>query len=429
MARVNIGGFEAGQNTGGAVSLEAGMGSANGGSSADAGGTVSVQSTVKRTGTYALRVNPTTTALGWVGVRTPNNTNLTGTPYLRFYFRYATKPGSGHEEIMSWFQGSSDEVGSVGLNSSGNLVVAVNGTVGATGSAVLTGDTWYMIEVLCGNPTVVKVDGTQDISHSSGSLGTAIKYFLGKHINRNSQTIDFFYDDVAVDDAGYPGAGEVKLIKANGNGNYTAWTNDSASVDEAPPIDDDTTFISTSTNLNAETAAMESSATGGISGTINAVKTNPICRTANTVGLQARLRSGSADNDSATVSFATSTIWHGLGKIYNTDPADAAAWTTTKIDALECGVEHNQSQAREARCTAIYVMVEYTPAGGATEAAGTLTGTSSVSGVGQTQAKSAGTSTGVATVSGVGRAQAKSAGTSTAAATVSGVGEIGRAHV
>jgi hypothetical protein len=48
--------------------------------------------------------------------------------------------------------------------------------------------------------------------------------------------------------------------------------------------------------------------------------------------------------------------------VFETDPADAAAWTTAKLDALEVGCYLSGSSAVEQRVTLLGVVVEFVPA-------------------------------------------------------------------
>jgi hypothetical protein len=365
MALLNIVGFE----TGDAFELRTGA----------VGGTASIQSTVKRTGGFAFRCNPATTATGFgriSGYATTGSytTFSEATLHARFYFRYATKPGANSEELCSFF-GAAQKL-AIRIDSSGNLS-AWDGTtqLGSTGSTVLSADTWYMIGVTCGTGTnaawALTIDGAAEISgtRTFTSNSNNVELELGKLTNRNGQTVDFFYDDVALSNTAIPGAGAVVMAKADGNGNYTAWTGDyTPEWTEAPPITTDdasaTQYVATSTNTNAESATMESSATIGASGTINAVKTLAIVKQGASALCKIRLRSGTTDDDTSGVAPGTSYV--SIGKVYEADPADAAAWTTTKVDAVEVGVVHAQSQVRELRCTAVFLVVEYTPSGSST---------------------------------------------------------------
>src|SRR5688500_3220945 len=74
------------------------------------GGTSSIQTTVKRTGSYALRCNPTTTATGYINIGKPTAAGIQGnyanlTLYTGFAFRAATLPAANSEEIYACYTG------------------------------------------------------------------------------------------------------------------------------------------------------------------------------------------------------------------------------------------------------------------------------------------------------------------------------------
>lgn len=73
-------------------------------------GTVSASSTTKRSGGYAFRTNPTTTAVGWGRMGGHDASGVKGdysaaTAYFRWYFYVATLPASGSEPIFQAQQG------------------------------------------------------------------------------------------------------------------------------------------------------------------------------------------------------------------------------------------------------------------------------------------------------------------------------------
>lgn len=335
------------------------------------GGTFSVQSGTVRTGTYALRCNPTTTATGFVALgNSPavgSSMNAT-THYSRFYFRYATKPASGDEPIAVWRKSGGTMHAELRLDSTGVLkTYDVTPTLLNTGTTVLSANTWYRIEVklvMSASGTFdVKIDGVAEITSGTVTMdANATNYLLlGKVTNRNGNTVDFFYDDTRVDSAAYPGAGQVVALKANGSGNYTQWSTGTGTsyleVDEVPP-DNDTTYIGSSTNTDASTFAMENSSVYSISGTINCVRSVAVCRDeGGASAIKARLRSSTTDSDSSGQNLTTT--YSTVSKIYDTDPATGAAWTTSGLDGVEIGVVNGAAVA--SRCTAVYAYVDYTP--------------------------------------------------------------------
>jgi len=340
-------------------------------------GTISISSTTVRTGGYALRVNPTTTATGLyrIGCFTAAGGRDTAcsvaTLYTRFYFRYATKPASG-SEIVYQARTSGDAVKfSLRLNSSGNLLAYDSaGSLLATGSTALAQDTWYRIELMVGTGAsanwAVQLNGVTEISGSGASLNASNngRLFLGKVTDVSSQSVDFFYDDFAMDDAGYPGEGKIVRLVPNANGSTMQWTTGTGSSNYLE-VDDVPMGVGSyvkNTGAANEVALFDltDSATAGISGTIHAIRPEIQARldATGTSAFSLRTRSGSTNSDLGTNALTTGGTY--LSTIYALDPDTAAAWTTSGIDALEVGgIEAN---AVSTRLQDVHVYVEYTEA-------------------------------------------------------------------
>lgn len=353
MAYRNLVGFELND-----ASLSAELGGVN--------GTASIQTTVKHGGARALRCNPTTTATGYADIPLSFDAQGRGIAtvtdcYYGFAFRYATKPASGSEEIGRFHTGGKQ----LRINSSGVLELWDNTpTLHATGSAVLAVDTWYWITVRiheAGDTQTIRVNGVTDISGTLLNTGPSSSFQLGKVANRNSQTVDFFFDDAVVDDAGYPPEGIVLLSVPIGAGEAAGWTNGTGStfaeVDDVPN-DGDTTYIqasATQDNLNS-TFDMQTSSTIGISTTIRAVKSTIFARSGSISGTSAaRLRTLSGGVARELTAFEWGVSYVALAAVDSTDPNGGGAWTTTKFDALEVGAAAD-AIAQVQRFTAAYLL-------------------------------------------------------------------------
>ena len=168
-------------------------------------GTVAIEGTTVRTGAHSLRVNPTGTAVGFATLKRGSSSAAIST---RFYFRYATKPGSNEEEILTLRAASSTDLMSLRLDSAGHInAYDSTSTLLESGTTVLAVDTWYRIELLyeSGGGTGVQekwdlfIDGSSEYGEQDEEIGgfsnTEIRF--GKAVNRNSQDIDFFYDSLA----------------------------------------------------------------------------------------------------------------------------------------------------------------------------------------------------------------------------------------
>lgn len=358
-------------------------------------GTTSFSSSVTRGAwsAYALRVNPVTTNGGSARLgallTTGAFTNLSNSTalYLRFYFRYDTKPASNDEVICNFGAAVTTAVGSdleVRLNSSGNLAVYSSGTptLLATGSTTLSSGTWYRVEVKADQSDAantvweVKVDGTSQGSGSFTIVNSIVAAHLGKVFNRNGNSVDFFYDDALLSNSAYPGAGQCKVMVPAGDGSSANGTANGAAnrwdcVKEIPH-DSDTTYVN-AIGASGTAATYTLTASGASSGdTINSVKGVHFTRRDGGTNGNVKLRVHSSSSNSDSSGQATTASYVITQRILDADPATSVAWTQSGVDAAEVGVVENSANA--SRVTAAYLMVDYTPAGG-TAYTQSLTGT------------------------------------------------------
>ena len=364
MAITNICGFETGAG-----------GTDNEGTLAGAGATI--VTTTKRTGAYALKCLPVTTAtadftsgVGYSANGVPPASAQT-TSWIRFYLYIAVLP-SAAEPIFRALATSALKF-ELRLDQNGTLTAldSVPASLG-TGATVLSTGVWYRIECKVESGASVAwevlIDGVSELSGSTANLNTSfnVNQSFGKGANRNGSGYECYFDDIAISNTGYPGAGAVAVIRPNADGNYTAWTGVYTDVDDLVSQagnDGTTTMWSSSTNTQAETAALESCATAGISGTINAVKTITVVQrtSGQATSIQHRLRvtsPGTADTD--LTDYATTASFVLLASVRVVNPSGGAAWAIAGVDSLEVGVEHVQSQSRQADCTLVCAMVDYT---------------------------------------------------------------------
>lgn len=374
MANRNFSGFETGDTPG--TTNECNL----------TGGTFSCVTTPVKSGNFSLRCNPTTTNTGWVSFGL-NGNNAQPTTfsladcYFHFAFRYATKPASASEEFAG-VRRSGAEQATLRLTSTGTILLFQNSdlvtTPVATGTAVLAADTWYYIvgriqtsgtgayaiHLYTGDACVLleSLTGTGDfgVANSEG-------FRLGKITNRNGNGVDFFYDDVAIDDAALPApGGRVYNLMPNANGTNTAWNagtgaSDYLELDDTLPADNDTTYIKNPAAASISTFNLQNVAGVGITGTVQGVKPWAKIRedTSVTSSQFLRLISGGTTSDNATGFNGTTTyVW--LHKFHATDPNTAAAWTLAALDAIEVGVR--EANAVADRCTAVGAQVYFDPA-------------------------------------------------------------------
>lgn len=333
-------------------------------------GTYSIVASPVRSGNYALRVNPTGSATGKaeIGGRAAGGAGTTlnlATAYHAFYFQYATKPASGSEEIMAVPSMLGSRKFSIRLTS-GGVLQAYDSTgttqLGSDGTTVLVAGQWYLIEAMVGTGAAgsyaVRINLNVELS-GTGSLTTSNnqRLQLGKVQNRNSQDVDFFYDDVRIDSAGYPGPARIARMDPDGAGDTTQWTGTYADVDEIPH-DSDTTYLTTSNSGDVELVSLESANSAGIGGKILTVVSCAVCRDEGGASqLKVRLKTDTGTNNTSNVDMGTSYALYA--QINETDPGTGAAWLIGALNTMQVGVVANAAVAH--RCTALCAMVEFQP--------------------------------------------------------------------
>lgn len=160
-----------------------------------------------------------------------------------------------------------------------------------------------------------------------------------------------------------------ETLRPIANGSYIALSRNTGTqnyqcVDEVSSDDDSTYVYTTSTSGQRDLYDLPAHSAG--SGTINSVTVKSICRRTSAGG------GGTARLDVLVGGSLYTGSSAGLGVSYAeisramaTSPATGAAWTWGEIDAMEAGVNLVAPSGYEARCTQLWVEVDYTPAVGA----------------------------------------------------------------
>ncbi len=337
-------------------------------------GTASVQSSIVRSGGYALRINPATTATGSYLLRGVGATGASAemsltNAYVTAWLYIATLPAADSEEILRVAAGGALKA-ALRIASDGTLSLydQSGGGLVAAGATVLSTGRWYEIRLLVGTesgfgasdaPYSLAIDGAAEFSGSNGSLaeGVGTRVYAGKVTNRNGQSIDVYWDDLVVDDAAFCANPRVVRLDVDGAGNYTAWTGTSADIDDVPH-DSDTTYLASSTSGQAETGALETLGNAGGQHAVKSVKAIAIVRDeGGSSSLKLRLRSGSTDSD--TTAADPGSTYVARCAYHATDPATGATWATDALIGVEVGVVNNANVA--VRCTAACAMVLFVP--------------------------------------------------------------------
>jgi len=317
-------------------------------------GTFSVQSTTVYSGTYAFQANPTGTAIGSCTLTTINasgaSVNGGGTIplYVTFRWRAGTLPASGSEEIFAALALSASDKMFLRVTSAGKLQVysSVNAQMGSDGTTTLVVDTWYLLQVKVGHgspgPYEVRINGAVELS-GTGNLNAANGHsqrVFGKATNRSGNTVNFYYDDIAVDDTDYPPGGPIVALHPDANGSTMQWTNGTGAsnytqVNEVVP----------STTEYVQSVAQNDVALfhfGALPGTVGlpiaAVKVTQRVAENSSGGTTytVRIRSGATNSDS-TAADVGNTAYVTRQRLLGLDPATAAAWTVAGVNAVEAG--------------------------------------------------------------------------------------------
>jgi hypothetical protein len=364
------------------------------------GATASISSTVKRSGSYALRLNGFAS-----GVRTGVGiqfaaANSNGPFYFRFYFRVDTLPSAANQIVELLNTAVTQNFGFLKLNSSGTIELFNESAVSiGASSAITAGDgVWHRVEILFDRSTAAgsnvleaKLDGTTFATSSTQTISGGIGLLrLGANTGGEAQTQgDWYYDDVAINDStgssqtGYPGAGSVIVLKPNAAGDANSFasqtggtagsTNNFTRVNEVTP-DDATTFNGSAT-LNQEDMFECDDSGLSTADTINVVHVdlrfrNSTADTASTVKAQIKKVSGGTVTQSAGITpnsttwktgTTTTTVGHTL--ITYLDP-DSNAWTRATLNTIQIGYKLTTGPASAGRRTDIskvWVTVDYTP--------------------------------------------------------------------
>jgi hypothetical protein len=300
---------------------------------------------------YSATINSSSLITGTYAANLAN-----GTYYLQkflpaaaaYYVAFKIRPqanATADGTILKFYNGAT-VLGSLVRKQTTNYLAAYKGdasSVLATGSTAVNSGTTYTIEVYylpnsSSGVFTVKINGVQTLTFSGNSGTTAnIDSIL---FTPTGASHIYYLDDVVVDDAEWPGTTYIQKIVPTGAGTTTAWTpstgNNWAAVDEVVAVDTD--YVSTNVADNVDTYAA-----GDLTGTIGTVKCVQLQARARAEGvptpttLQLVLRSGGADRVSS--SKAVQTAFAPVTNLWQTDPADSAAWTDTKVNALEIGIK------------------------------------------------------------------------------------------
>lgn len=270
-----------------------------------------------------------------------------------FYFKYdnlaaAGLTASSSQNMIAFMDGTGVHM-SLNLHSNGTISLMRAGTtlIAASAAGVFVSDTWCHLEVVA----TIGDSARYEVFHNNTSIisGTGDTRNAGNaYINRiriccpdgaGSSGVSY-HDDIFVHNAatqiGVRRVGVIDPSADTADKDFTplSGTDNFAMLDETT-VDGDTTYVQGSTVGDLDLYDM--SALPATPASVTAVqvvafakKTDVAARTMNLV-----LKSGSTQDDGTAVSLGTGYQHHA--RILNLDPATAAAWSASAINALQAG--------------------------------------------------------------------------------------------
>lgn len=274
---------------------------------------------------------------------------------IGFAYNLSALPGGNHS-IVTLRDPTTNIHCQLGINAGGQLYIARNGTVLQTSTFTYSTNQWSYIEwkvtvadSTSSNSCVVRVNGVSvlnltagsDIKNTSDPVGS-IEFSPSSQFsspgfiddlyicNQSGSTNNDFLGDCRVDSV---------LPTADGtyaDGTPSTGTAHYATVDEATP--NTTDYVALDTVGQKDSYNFPDLPTV-VSPTVYGVQVNPYwlkddagSRTATTF-----VRSGTTDQDGASVALSTSAVYSP--QVYETNPATSTAWTQTTVNAAEFGVK------------------------------------------------------------------------------------------
>lgn len=337
-----------------------------------------VQSTIKKTGTYAARCNSVAKASSFQSVDYISKR-------LSFWFYITSLPLPGDDWVHIVNRSGMNHRCGCKINSDGQILLAL----GSHDEVIdywnsdfhLSEGQWYRICICTQwNPVSetgkdrLYVDGilvcSDDDSYTTGigfDLGFGTRVYVGPP--DIWPTGDIYFDDIVYDDdESLEDIGDIRVLRAGitGAGEYAEFDSEVGSathyenVDELSYSDDDYNYDTTD-NPGKESYALENCSAIGLLETdvIKAVRT--LCRMKTSSGGKASkyyiLRRDNEVDYEELVTVGTS--FDSEGYIDNSMPNGEGDWTQGRFDALEVGMYSDGSGARDPYLSNVSVMVAF----------------------------------------------------------------------
>jgi len=259
-----------------------------------------------------------------------------------------TMSSTTSRQLLFIADGTTEQI-SIRTTASSALTVTRAGTVLATGTTILSANTWYYIEVKftihnTAGVVELRLNGAGEIA-STGSLDTQVTAnAYWNHFAFPIFTSSGVYDDVYVIDpttgANTTFLGPVRAVALYpaAAGNYAQWTSNGGTnmgtVSETYE-DGDNTFNQSATANQLDSFVMDDLPASA--GSVFALKPIVVARqdagAARTVAPLFRI----AGADYAGTGKPLSTSYQAVTQIYDQSPASSSAWTIAEVNGLEAG--------------------------------------------------------------------------------------------
>ena len=331
-------------------------------------GNVSVQSTLVRSGRYALRSQGASGDYSYATVYDAKSSGFGSTSFdldelhLSFQFlvadwsnrvRFAEVDGTGGATKLR-----------VEIEPDGRVSLEDAGLTRRFSQLALDRDRWYRIDLIVGTGASTKlwlaIDGQVQVDVLDANTSTQLTRRV--HVGRAASSggaSDFYYDDLVFSEAALPGDARVVLLAPNGAGSQSQWSGaGSAGLDEWPH-DGDASYA-WSSGIGALTTALESAAGAGVAGPVHGVKALAVQRrtSGSFTASRLRLRSGGVDHDSSSGDGGSSYALRS--RVFAVDPTTGAPWQLAAVEALQVGLlQVEPDPAQVTRVTSLGVQVLY----------------------------------------------------------------------
>jgi len=348
MARLFTAGFETGSTEWNGATTLVGVAS------------VTVLSTVKRTGDYSVRfsgVNDFNSAT-IRQVFDDNETEL----YGRMALQINSNAGQNNYTILS-LRDSSNNPQMLLRYAAGTSTLSWHngaGTLVALGNVLVPTDTWVVVEwhVVISNSgsAIAKVNGTTDAVFSGDTDYTNVGdvrsvYFGMSYVSGTTPQAIIYLDDIAINNAegsyenSWPGLGGTFWLRPNADGDQNDWTPSAGTanwdmVDDVPP-DNATTF-----NQALDSGAIDLYEVADCPQYIAAVRLVQVAYRAALVTsgyneLTDLVKTGGTvyQGKEYTIVPITPSFTYYLGTPYYLNPQTSAAWGTVEVNAMQVGAE------------------------------------------------------------------------------------------